>query len=183
MWFKTPFHPKKTMSAKPWVHPFHSLFHVQSGKGSGPRRKAPGIPVNKDTAATKLGKPLWLSITSENFKGPFFSPFFCVLGPVKPSLPPPGGDVVKYSSQHSDHLIPSQDVQGIWILEYTVPILCCIQFNFAMAYIIFQDIIRRYNSPPPAPEPVSPGRGWAVTRTQTVVVTKGNDTWIIFIRR
>ncbi|XP_056890902.1 unconventional myosin-XV [Takifugu flavidus] len=80
---------------------------VQSGKDSGPRRKAPGIPVNKDTPATKLG-------------------------PVRPSPTSPAGDVVKYSSQLSDHIIPSHDVQ---------------------------DIIKRYNSPPPATEPVPPGKG------------------------
>lgn len=39
--------------------------------------------------------------------------FFFYLGPVKPSLPSPAGDVVKYSSQLSDHIIPSQDLQGI----------------------------------------------------------------------
>uniref|UniRef100_H3C0T6 Myosin XVA n=1 Tax=Tetraodon nigroviridis TaxID=99883 RepID=H3C0T6_TETNG len=55
-----------------------------------------------------------------------------VLDPVKPSLPPPAGDVVKYSSQLSDHIVPSHDVQNI---------------------------IRRYNSPPPAAEPLPPGKG------------------------
>lgn len=31
-------------------------FQVQSGKDSVPRRKAPGIPVNKDTPVRKFGK-------------------------------------------------------------------------------------------------------------------------------
>lgn len=51
--------------------------------------------------------------------------------------------------------------------SYAVLILCYIQFNFAMVYFIVQDIIKRYNSPPPAAEPVPPGKGWAVTSTQT----------------
>lgn len=94
-----------------------SPFQVQSGKDSGPRRKAPGIPVNKDTPATKLGKQE-VSVTKSELRGHqrmSWSFFYVslVLGPVRPSLPTPAGDVVKYSSQFSDHVIPSQDVQGI----------------------------------------------------------------------
>lgn len=44
------------------------LFQVQSGKDSGPRRKAPGIPVNKDTPATNLGKHE-LSVTKSEWRG------------------------------------------------------------------------------------------------------------------
>lgn len=126
--FKTPFHAEKNTSAKPWVHPFHSLFQVESGEDSGPRRTAPGIPANKDTAATKSGESLWLSMES-NFTEAFFLMFFCDLGPVKPSLLSPAGDVVKYSSQLSDHIFPSQDVQGIRIQElYCAIVLCSIKF-------------------------------------------------------
>lgn len=94
-----------------------SVFQVQSGKDSGPRRKAPGVPVNKDKPATKLGRQE-VSVTKPELRGLYrmsFLKFFfvCVLGPVRPSPPPPAGDVVKYSSQLSDHIIPSQDVQGI----------------------------------------------------------------------
>ncbi|XP_041789609.1 unconventional myosin-XV-like [Chelmon rostratus] len=80
---------------------------VQSGKDSFPRRKAPGVPVNKDTPVRKFA-------------------------PVATTPPPPVGDVVKYSSRSSDHIIPSQDVQ---------------------------DIIKRYNSPPPPPDLLPPGKG------------------------
>lgn len=93
-----------------------SLFQVQSGKDSGLRRKAPGIPVNKDTPATKLGKHE-VSVTKSERGGLHRMSFFLyvslVLGPVRPSPPSPAGDVVKYSSQLSDHIIPSHDVQGI----------------------------------------------------------------------
>lgn len=56
--FKSQFHAEKNTSAKPRVHPFHSLFKVQSGKDSDPRRTAPGVPVNKDTTVIKLGESL-----------------------------------------------------------------------------------------------------------------------------
>ncbi|XP_074485793.1 unconventional myosin-XV [Sebastes fasciatus] len=74
---------------------------VQSGKDSASRRKAPGIPINKDTPARKFA-------------------------PVVTSPPPPAGEVVKYSARNTDHLVPSQDIQ---------------------------DIIKRYNSPPPPEDP------------------------------
>lgn len=55
-----------------------SVFQVQSGKDSGPRRKAPGVPVNKDTPATKLGKQ---EVTQSELRGlyrmSFFKVFFC----------------------------------------------------------------------------------------------------------
>nr|XP_040043081.1 unconventional myosin-XV-like [Gasterosteus aculeatus aculeatus] len=70
---------------------------VQSGKDSVPRRKAPGVPMNKDTPVRKFA-------------------------PVVTAPPPPAGEVVKYSARTSDFLVPSQDIQ---------------------------DIIKRYNSPPP----------------------------------
>ncbi|XP_029361674.1 unconventional myosin-XV [Echeneis naucrates] len=51
--------------------------------------------------------------------------------PVVTSPPPPAGEVVKYSARTSDHITPSQDIQ---------------------------EIIKRYNSPPPPPEPLPPGK-------------------------
>lgn len=57
-----------------------SLSHVQSGKDSGPRRKAPGIPVNKDTPATKLGKHE-VSVTKSERRGLHRMSFFwCFFG-------------------------------------------------------------------------------------------------------
>ncbi|XP_061534898.1 unconventional myosin-XV [Phycodurus eques] len=73
-------------------------------KESGPRRRAPGIPINKD-------KP------TQNF------------APVPMSPAPPAGEGVKYSAQTSEQIVPSQDIQ---------------------------EIIRRYNSPPPLVEPLPP---------------------------
>lgn len=37
---------------------------------------------------------------------------FVFLAPVVTSPLPPAGEVVKYSSQASDHIVPSHDVQG-----------------------------------------------------------------------
>ncbi|CAI5680955.1 unnamed protein product [Oreochromis niloticus] len=51
--------------------------------------------------------------------------------PVVTSPPPPAGEVVKYSAKTSDHVIPSQDIQ---------------------------EIIKRYNSPPPPLDPLPPGK-------------------------
>ncbi|KAM9769967.1 unconventional myosin-XV [Menidia menidia] len=75
-----------------------------SAKDSVPRRKAPDIPINKEPARK--------------------------FAPVVTSLPPPAGEVVKYSDKASDHVVPSQDIQ---------------------------DIIKRYNSPPPPSDPLPPG--------------------------
>lgn len=36
----------------------------------------------------------------------------CISAPVVTSPPPPTGEVVKYSSQATDHIVPSQDIQG-----------------------------------------------------------------------
>lgn len=52
-----------------------SVFQVQSGKDSGPRRKAPGVPVNKDTPATKLGKQE-VSVTKPELRGLYRMSFF-----------------------------------------------------------------------------------------------------------
>nr|XP_012779321.2 unconventional myosin-XV [Maylandia zebra] len=79
---------------------------AQSAKDSVPLRKAPGIPVNKDKPVRKFA-------------------------PVVTSPLPPAGEVVKYSAQTSDHVVPSQDIQ---------------------------EIIKRYNSPPPPPDPLPPGK-------------------------
>ncbi|KAM9315347.1 unconventional myosin-XV [Pholidichthys leucotaenia] len=78
----------------------------QVSKDSVTRRKAPGVPTNKDKPAKKFA-------------------------PISASPPPPAGEVVKYSSRASDHVVPSQDIQ---------------------------EIIRRYNSPPPPPDPLPPGK-------------------------
>ncbi|KAF3687897.1 Unconventional myosin-XV Unconventional myosin-15 [Channa argus] len=51
--------------------------------------------------------------------------------PVVTSPPPPAGEVVKYSTRTSDQIVPSQDIQ---------------------------EIIKRYNSPPPPPDPLPPGK-------------------------
>uniref|UniRef100_A0A1A8A0H6 Myosin XVAb n=1 Tax=Nothobranchius furzeri TaxID=105023 RepID=A0A1A8A0H6_NOTFU len=65
---------------------------VQSGKDSVPRRKAPGVPINKEPTRK--------------------------FAPVVTSPLPPAGDVVKYSS--SDHIVPSHDIQEI-IKRYNSP--------------------------------------------------------------
>lgn len=80
---------KISQAFSPSPHP--SLFQVQSGKDSGPRRKAPGIPVNKDTAATKLGKHE-VSVTKSERRGLHRMSFFlCFFGfrprEAIPSLP------------------------------------------------------------------------------------------------
>nr|XP_020478442.1 LOW QUALITY PROTEIN: unconventional myosin-XV-like [Monopterus albus] len=93
----------KTGPGQPAANP---AAQVQSGKDSVSRRKAPGIPINKDKPAKKFA-------------------------PVVTSPPPPAGEVVKYSERTPDHMVPSQNVQ---------------------------EIIKRYNTPPPAPEPLSPGK-------------------------
>ncbi|KAM8771614.1 unconventional myosin-XV [Acanthopagrus schlegelii] len=80
---------------------------VQSGEDGVPWRKAPGVPINKDTPVRKFA-------------------------PVVTSPPPPAGEVVKFSSKSADHVVPSQDIQ---------------------------EIIKRYNSPPPAPDPLPAGKG------------------------
>ncbi|TMS23524.1 Unconventional myosin-XV, partial [Larimichthys crocea] len=77
----------------------------ESGKDSSSRRKAPGVPINKDTPARKSA-------------------------PGKTS-PPPAVEVVKYSPQIIDHVVPSHDVQ---------------------------EIIKRYNSPPPPPDMLPAGK-------------------------
>ncbi|XP_061840189.1 unconventional myosin-XV [Nerophis lumbriciformis] len=51
--------------------------------------------------------------------------------PVPTSAPPPAGEMVKYSPRPAEHLVPSHDIQ---------------------------EIIRRYNSPPPPMEPLPPGK-------------------------
>ncbi|KAM9857023.1 unconventional myosin-XV [Aulostomus maculatus] len=79
---------------------------VSNCKDSAPRRRAPGIPANKDKPARKFA-------------------------PVVTSPPPPAGEVVKYSSRPSDYIVPSRDIQAI---------------------------IQRYNSPPPPPDPLPPGK-------------------------
>ncbi|XP_078145991.1 unconventional myosin-XV [Centroberyx gerrardi] len=66
-----------------------------SGKDSVPRRKAPGVPINKDKPARKFA-------------------------PVVTSPPPPTGEVVKYSARTPDHIVPSQDIKEI-IRQYDTP--------------------------------------------------------------
>nr|XP_029135166.1 unconventional myosin-XV-like [Labrus bergylta] len=98
-----PFKTNKTEAAGPKAN---VAAQVQSDKDSVPRRKAPGVPMNKDKPARKFA-------------------------PVVTSPPPPAGEVVKYSPQTSDHIVPSQDIQNI---------------------------IKRYNSPPPPPDMLPPGK-------------------------
>ncbi|XP_028287990.1 unconventional myosin-XV [Parambassis ranga] len=93
----------KPQPAQPKANP---AAQVQSGKDSGPRRKAPGIPINKDKPARKFA-------------------------PVVTTPLPPAGEVVKSSARNSVHVVPSQDIQ---------------------------EIIKRYNSPPPPPDPLPPGK-------------------------
>ncbi|KAK1886356.1 Unconventional myosin-XV, partial [Dissostichus eleginoides] len=69
---------------------------VQSGKDSSSRRKAPGIPINKDKPVRKFA-------------------------PVVTTPPPPAGEVVKFSAgRTTEHIFPSQDVQAI-IKRYNSP--------------------------------------------------------------
>ncbi|KAK2817299.1 hypothetical protein Q5P01_025490 [Channa striata] len=96
--------PAKTNKSEPAQPGAHPAAQVQSGKDSVPRRKAPGIPINTDKPARKFD-------------------------PVVTSVPPPAGEVVKYST--TDHIVPSHDIQ---------------------------EIIKRYNSPPPPPGPLPPGK-------------------------
>ncbi|XP_069022746.1 unconventional myosin-XV-like [Embiotoca jacksoni] len=93
----------KVEPAQPKANP---AAQVQSGQDSVPQRKAPGVPINKDKPAKKFA-------------------------PVVTTAQPPPGEVVKYTPQTSDHIVPSQDIQ---------------------------EIIKRYNSPPPAPEQLSAGK-------------------------
>lgn len=106
------------------------IFQVQSGEDSVPRRKAPGVPVNKDTPVRKFGKrenqegvtkqeserksPKLKSFTQEGIT-PCWLCFLYLLAPVVTSPPPPAGEVVKFSSRSTDHVVPSQDIQGIWL--------------------------------------------------------------------
>ncbi|MED6237927.1 hypothetical protein ATANTOWER_032437 [Ataeniobius toweri] len=89
--------------AEPAQPTFKPAAQTQSGVDSVSRRKAPGVPINKESAR-KFAPP----VTSH---------------------PPPAGEVVKYSSQAADHIVPSQDIQ---------------------------EIIRRYNSPSPPVDPLPP---------------------------
>ncbi|XP_040893261.1 unconventional myosin-XV [Toxotes jaculatrix] len=86
-------HQEQTLSQpQPKANP---AAQVQSGKDSVPRRKAPGIPIDKDKPARKFA-------------------------PVVTSPLPPAGEVVKYSARTSDHIVPSQDIQEI-IRRYNSP--------------------------------------------------------------
>ncbi|KAA8595238.1 hypothetical protein FQN60_012373 [Etheostoma spectabile] len=80
----------KTEPAQPKAN---TASRVQSGKDSVSRRKAPGIPINKDTPVRK----------------------FVVTTP-----PPPAGEVVKYSARTTDFVAPSQDIKEI-IKRYNSP--------------------------------------------------------------
>ncbi|XP_034543238.1 unconventional myosin-XV [Notolabrus celidotus] len=82
----------KSEAAKPKAS---TAAQVQSDKDSVPRRKAPGVPINKDKPARKFD-------------------------PVVMSPPPPAGEVVKYSARSTDHVVPSTDIQEI-IKRYNSP--------------------------------------------------------------
>ncbi|XP_045904096.1 unconventional myosin-XV isoform X4 [Micropterus dolomieu] len=85
----------KTNKPEPPQLKANAAAQVQSGKDSVPRRKAPGIPINKDTRVKKFA-------------------------PVVTSPPPPAEEVVKYSARSSDAIVPSQDIQEI-IKRYNSP--------------------------------------------------------------
>ncbi|XP_044046113.1 unconventional myosin-XV isoform X2 [Siniperca chuatsi] len=85
----------KTNKSEPAQPKANAAAQVQSGKDSVPRRKAPGIPINKDTPVRKFA-------------------------PVVTSPPPPAGEVVKYSPRSSDSIVPSQDIKEI-IKRYNSP--------------------------------------------------------------
>ncbi|XP_068177193.1 unconventional myosin-XV [Antennarius striatus] len=105
---QTPSQPQvQPQPQTPHPDPKPQLSSKDSGKDSIPRRKAPGVPVNKDTPVRKFA-------------------------PVRTSPLPPSGEVVKYSSQSKDHITPSHDIQ---------------------------EIIRRYNSPPPPADVLPAGKG------------------------
>ncbi|XP_027873817.1 unconventional myosin-XV [Xiphophorus couchianus] len=91
--------------AEPAQPTFKPAVQTQSGIDGVSGRKAPGVPANKEPARK--------------------------FAPVGTSPPPPAGEVVKYSSQTADHIVPSQDIQAI---------------------------IRRYNSPSPPAEPQPAGQ-------------------------
>ncbi|KAF1394775.1 hypothetical protein PFLUV_G00004650 [Perca fluviatilis] len=82
----------KTEPAQPKAN---AASRVQSGKDSVSRRKAPGIPINKDTPVRKFA-------------------------PVVTTPPPPAGEVVKYSARTTDFIAPSQDIKEI-IKRYNSP--------------------------------------------------------------
>ncbi|XP_078124453.1 unconventional myosin-XV [Sander vitreus] len=82
----------KTEPAQPKAN---AASRVQSGKDSVSRRKAPGIPINKDTPVRKFA-------------------------PVVTTPPPPAGEVVKYSARTTDFVAPSQDIKEI-IKRYNSP--------------------------------------------------------------
>ncbi|XP_008290678.1 unconventional myosin-XV [Stegastes partitus] len=85
----------KTSKAEPAQPTANPAAQGQSGKDSVSRKKAPGIPINKDKPAKKFA-------------------------PVEMSPPPPAGEVVKYSARATDHVVPSQDIQEI-IKRYNSP--------------------------------------------------------------
>ncbi|XP_015244993.1 PREDICTED: unconventional myosin-XV-like [Cyprinodon variegatus] len=87
-------HHLSSSKAEPTQPTFKPAAQTQSGMDSVSRRKAPGIPINKEPARK--------------------------FAPVVTSPPPPAGEVVKYSSKAADHIIPSQDIQEI-IRRYNSP--------------------------------------------------------------
>ncbi|XP_014911600.1 unconventional myosin-XV-like isoform X2 [Poecilia latipinna] len=91
--------------AEPAQPTFKPAVQTHSGVDGVSGRKAPGVLANKEPARK--------------------------FAPVGTSPPPPAGEVVKYSSQTADHIVPSQDIQAI---------------------------IRGYNSPSPPAEPQPAGK-------------------------
>ncbi|KAK5899254.1 hypothetical protein CesoFtcFv8_008750 [Champsocephalus esox] len=108
---QTPSHPPADPRTRPEARPQPQTYsskteptqpqanassRVQSGKDSGSRRKAPGIPINKDKPVRKFA-------------------------PVVTTPLPPAGEVVKFSAgRTTEHIFPSQDVQAI-IKRYNSP--------------------------------------------------------------
>ncbi|KAM6939466.1 LOW QUALITY PROTEIN: unconventional myosin-XV [Xenentodon cancila] len=102
---QTPSQPQAQLRYDHYTEPRAQLKAAQSGKHSVPQAKMPGVSTNKEPART--------------------------FGPVVTARPPPAGDVVKYSAQPTDHIIPSQDIQ---------------------------EIIKRYNSPSPPHDQLPPDK-------------------------
>ncbi|XP_051940533.1 unconventional myosin-XV [Hippocampus zosterae] len=101
-------------------------------QGGAQHRGGPAIPINKD-----FGENDHLTLFRLSLSTAFI--WVCTLrmcvceriAPAVTSPAPPAGKVVKYSSQIPEQIVPCQDIQ---------------------------EMIRRYNSPPPPTEPLPPGK-------------------------
>uniref|UniRef100_G3PWG5 Myosin XVAb n=1 Tax=Gasterosteus aculeatus TaxID=69293 RepID=G3PWG5_GASAC len=90
---------------------------------NSPMTSPPTSPVTSPPMSPLLHHPPSPYAPASPYAGVPQSPYAAfALAPVVTAPPPPAGEVVKYSARTSDFLVPSQDIQ---------------------------DIIKRYNSPPP----------------------------------